>query len=438
MAEKSGTVMSSEAEEQQQHKGTSATKDNTSSDDSGILDTTNTSTNTGLNTSKDSTSMSNDTSKNSTDTGNINQGSTSKDDTSSSNINSSSSGGVASKDETTESSEDEEHEGGALGGLMSYMKQKLNISGPQEPPVKVLSSLDVDGVVQHMKSDNCRNIITMAGAGISTSAGIPDFRSPESGLYNNLQKYNLPYPEAIFELNYFRKNPQPFFTLAKELYPGSFDPTPCHYFIKLLENKGLLLRHFTQNIDTLEYVAGISEDKLVEAHGSFRTAHCIQCRKLYHQNWVKDQLFSDHIPSCTECAGVVKPDIVFFGEGLPDKFFQRLSSDFPSCDLLIIMGTSLTVQPFASLIDNVPASCPRLLINREAVGESDSVMSMLQNLMGKSGGLQLKSPHNTRDVALLGDCDDGCLLLAEKLGWKEELDELIVAGKKNGTDEAKV
>lgn len=78
------------------------------------------------------------------------------------------------------------------------------------------------------------------------AAGIPDFRSPGSGLYDNLQKYNLPYPQAIFELNFFRENPKPFFVLAKELYPGTFKPTPGHYFIRLLQDKGLLLRHYTQ------------------------------------------------------------------------------------------------------------------------------------------------------------------------------------------------
>lgn len=78
------------------------------------------------------------------------------------------------------------------------------------------------------------------------AAGIPDFRSPGSGLYHNLQKYKLPNPQAIFEIGFFRQNPKPFFTLAKELYPGTFKPTTCHYFIKLLNQKGLLLRHYTQ------------------------------------------------------------------------------------------------------------------------------------------------------------------------------------------------
>lgn len=120
-----------------------------------------------------------------------------------------------------------------------------------------------------------------------TAAGIPDFRSPGSGLYHNLEKYNLPDPQAIFEIDFFRRNPQPFFTLAKELYPGTFKPTPCHYFIKLLQMKGLLLRHYTQNIDTLERVAGLPGDSIVEAHGTFHTSHCLDCHKEYDKGWMK-------------------------------------------------------------------------------------------------------------------------------------------------------
>jgi NAD-dependent SIR2 family protein deacetylase len=104
----------------------------------------------------------------------------------------------------------------------------------------------------------------MAGAGLSVSAGIPDFRTPGTGLYDNLEKYKLPFPTAIFELRYFREFPEPFYLLAKEMFPGKWEPTPGHYFVKLLEEKGVLLHAFTQNIDTLERVAGVSDHLLVE------------------------------------------------------------------------------------------------------------------------------------------------------------------------------
>ncbi|XP_068125903.1 NAD-dependent protein deacetylase sirtuin-2 isoform X4 [Hyperolius riggenbachi] len=274
-----------------------------------------------------------------------------------------------------------------------------------------------------MLSGKCKNVVFMVGAGISTSAGIPDFRSPGSGLYSNLQKYNLPYPEAIFEIGYFKQNPEPFFALARELYPGQFKPTICHYFLRMMKEKGLFLRCYTQNIDTLERVAGLSSDDLVEAHGTFHTSHCVGtfCKSEYSLSWMKEKIFSDLIPKCEKCNSLVKPDIVFFGESLPSRFFSTLKSDFPKIDLLIIMGTSLQVQPFASLVGKVPSKTPRLLINKEKTGEGDSFFGLL----GLGGGMDFDSEKAYRDVAWLGNCDDGCLALAEFLGWKAELEELV-------------
>ncbi|XP_065210597.1 NAD-dependent protein deacetylase sirtuin-2-like [Planococcus citri] len=300
-----------------------------------------------------------------------------------------------------------------LGLLGNLVKEK------PAPPI-VLDEANLDGIVKFINSEKCKHIITMAGAGISTSAGIPDFRSPGSGLYDNLQKYNLPYPQAIFEINFFRENPKPFFVLAKELYPGTFKPTVGHYFIRLLQEKGYLLRHYTQNIDTLERVAGLSPDKLVEAHGSFHTSHCLDCSAVYEQEWMKEKIFTDEIPICKHCGGIVKPDIVFFGENLPAPFFMNSQEDFPKCDLLIIMGSSLVVQPFASLKDRVREDCPRLLINRELVGQNDLLRSL-----GLSNGLDFDPEHGTRDVFWEGMCDDGCQLLADKLGWGDELRQLV-------------
>ncbi|CAF4798795.1 unnamed protein product [Pieris macdunnoughi] len=310
--------------------------------------------------------------------------------------------------------------------IRRYFAQKFGFYEPSEPTggvEKVLHEVSLDGVVKWMNSPRCQNVITLAGAGISTSAGIPDFRSPETGLYHNLQKYNLPEPQAIFEINFFRQNPKPFFTLAKELFPGNFKPTISHYFIRLLHEKGLLLRHYTQNIDTLERGAEIPDDKIVEAHGTFYTSHCLECRKLYSLEFIKEHIFSDEIPLCTECSGVVKPDIVFFGESLPERFQNCLQEDFKKCDMLIIMGSSLEVQPFASLIDMVPEWCPRLLINREKAGMRSPLLRMW-GLM--SGGLQLDDDA-VRDVARLGDCDEGCADLAERLGWGDELHALVAS-----------
>jgi NAD-dependent protein deacetylase sirtuin 2 len=120
------------------------------------------------------------------------------------------------------------------------------------------------------------------------------------------------------------ENPEPFCLLARELYPGNYAPTPAHCFVRLLHEKGVLLRNYTQNIDTLEREAGIPGEKLVEAHGSFAQAHCLECRKAHTREQVKEEIFAERVPRCTAvgCNGLVKPDIVFFGEALPERFHQ--------------------------------------------------------------------------------------------------------------------
>lgn len=306
--------------------------------------------------------------------------------------------------------------------LRNLFSQTLGLGTQKE---RLLDDLSLEGVSRYMQSERCRRVICLVGAGISTSAGIPDFRSPSTGLYANLEKYHLPYPEAIFEIGYFKKHPEPFFALAKELYPGQFKPTVCHYFIRLLKEKGLLLRCYTQNIDTLERVAGLEPEDLVEAHGTFYTSHCVSpvCRQEYPLSWMKEKIFSEVTPKCEKCQNVVKPDIIFFGENLPPRFFSCMQSDFKKVDLLIIMGTSLQVQPFASLISKAPLSTPRLLINKEKTGQTDPFLGMM---MGLGGGMDFDSKKAYRDVAWLGDCDQGCLALADLLGWKKELEDLVL------------
>jgi len=312
--------------------------------------------------------------------------------------------------------------------IRQFFSEKLHLittnDEPEESNRTVLDTVDINGVIKLWKAKGFKKIVTMVGAGVSTSAGVPDFRTPKTGLYDNLAKYNLPYPEAIFDLDYFHSNPKPFFQLAKELYPGTFKPTKSHYFIKLLHDKGLLVRHYTQNIDTLDRLVGLPEDKIVEAHGTFYTNHCVTCRKEFSMEWMKEKIFSaadDEVPSCDECDQTVKPDIVFFGENLPERFYQMPNQDFKECDLLIIMGTSLTVHPFAGLVDYANDDCVRLLINRDKVGSS---MGFFRSLVFGEG-LCFDLPGNRRDVCWQGDCDEGSQYLADQLGFGDELRDLV-------------
>ncbi|KAJ5214836.1 NAD-dependent protein deacetylase hst2-1 [Penicillium chermesinum] len=257
-------------------------------------------------------------------------------------------------------------------------------------PPSVLESRTMEGVAKYIKDHEVKKIVVMVGAGISTSAGIPDFRSPDTGLYANLEFLDLEEPEQVFDISFFRENPKPFYALAKELYPGRYRPTIAHSFIKLLYDKGMLLKHFTQNIDCLERQAGVPGDMIVEAHGSFATQRCIDCQKAFPDDQMREHVAQASIPHCPDCNGLVKPDIVFFGEALPREFFEERSKP-ELAELCIVMGTSLTREP------------PRVLINMEKVG-----------------GLGSRAD----DVLLLGDCDAGVRKFAKAMGWEEELEAL--------------
>ncbi|KAK8075308.1 NAD-dependent deacetylase sirtuin-2 [Apiospora hydei] len=268
-----------------------------------------------------------------------------------------------------------------------------------DTPTKTLKNRSLRAVADQIRNGGGKRIVVLTGAGISTAAGIPDFRSPKTGLYHNLARLNLPHAEAVFEISYFRENPYPFYMLAKELYPGKFHPTISHAFIGLLAKRKLLRMLFTQNIDCLERRAGVPGDLIVEAHGSFATQRCIDCKTEFPDDEMPAYVEKGQPPRCKQ-KGV--PDIVFFGEQLPSAFFDN--RDVPSeSDLVLILGTSLTVHPFASLPDMAREVTPRVLFNKERVGT-----------LG----------HRADDVICLGDCDSGVRKLADELGWRDELERL--------------
>merc|ERR1712029_149921 len=272
-----------------------------------------------------------------------------------------------------------------------------------------------------------QKIVVLTGAGVSVSCGIPDFRSRD-GIYARLAVDfpDLPDPQAMFDIHYFRKDPRPFFKFAREIYPGQFEPSPCHKFIRCVEKQGKLLRNYTQNIDTLEQVVGI--ENVVQCHGSFATASCMVCKHKVQAEVIRQDIFEQKIPYCSlpQCSSsitnplpgpssneggpscsstldpqpqpsIMKPDIVFFGEGLGDEFHNAVAKDKNEVDLLIMIGSSLKLRPVALIPSSIDPSIPQILINREPL------------------------PHLTPDVELLGDCDgivnQICSMLGE--GWED-------------------
>lgn len=240
-----------------------------------------------------------------------------------------------------------------------------------------------------------KKILVLTGAGVSVSCGIPDFRSRD-GIYARLAVDfpNLPDPQAMFDIDYFRRDPRPFFKFAKEIYPGQFQPSLCHTFISMLDKKEKLLRNYTQNIDTLEQVAGVQ--KIIQCHGSFATASCLVCKHKVDCEAVREDIFRQVVPHCPKCPdipfAIMKPDIVFFGENLPESFHRAMKQDKDAVDLLIVIGSSLKVRPVALIPSSVPHEVPQVLINREPL------------------------PHLNFDVELLGDCDVIVNELCHRLG----------------------
>lgn len=238
------------------------------------------------------------------------------------------------------------------------LPQRRSTEPRKEPE---LQSADLSGVAEYIRELRPRpSIVVLVGAGISTAAGIADFRSQETGLYYNLQKYDLPKPQAMFSLAYFKERPDAFYDLARELWPGmcGHRPTLAHHFIALLHRKGLLLRCFTQNIDGLERLAGVPSERLVAVHGSFDSATCLETRSRVPPEEVCDAVFTgaeSRLKLQQRYGGPVKPDIVFFGESLPQRFYTQRAIDIPRCKVLLVMGTSLSWNPLLSF----PRKCPQ-------------------------------------------------------------------------------
>jgi len=197
----------------------------------------------------------------------------------------------------------------------------------------------------------------LTGAGISTGAGIPDFRGPK-GLYVT-KKYD---PEKVFDINYFYQDPLPFYEFARDFVglEQKIQPTYAHRFLSKLEESGKLKGIVTQNIDSLHQTAG--SKYVLEIHGSFWLSYCLSCNHEYSYNEIKAKLFDEKIPRC-ECSGIIKPDIVFFGENV--KKMVEAENLAQNSDLFLVMGTSCVVFPAAMIPNHVPGSI--IVINQDEV-----------------------------------------------------------------------
>ena len=203
--------------------------------------------------------------------------------------------------------------------------------------------------------EKSNNIVFFGGAGVSTESGIPDFRSKD-GLYN--QKYDYP-PEEILSHTFFITNVQEFYKFYKDkMNVLKYKPNITHEKLAYLEKEGKLKAVVTQNIDGLHQKAG--SKTVYELHGSILRNYCMNCRKFYDAEYIFN---SNNVPMC-RCGGIIKPDVVLYEEGLDQEIVSNAINSIINADLLIVAGTSLTVQPASSLLNYFRGN-NLVLINRD-------------------------------------------------------------------------
>jgi len=184
--------------------------------------------------------------------------------------------------------------------------------------------------------------VVFTGAGVSTLSGIPDFRG-EGGVYQELDQ------EKAFVLEYFLRDPSYYYLNTKNLFYSlkETEPSIVHLECARLEELGLVEALVTQNIDTLHQRAG--SRSVIELHGTLTAHHCLECRKGFDYSWICGLVQQDEVPYCDSCGGAIKPNITFFGEPLNQADLSRAFRLAATADLMVVLGSSLTVYPAAAV-----------------------------------------------------------------------------------------
>lgn len=215
-----------------------------------------------------------------------------------------------------------------------------------------------------------RRVAVLTGAGISTESGIPDFRSAD-GLYADGRNVN------VFDLRAFLDDPKPFYDFARRFYPLviSAQPNEAHRLLAEWETKwNKDIRIATQNIDDFHQRAGST--RVYPVHGDFRTSACQACGAISATELWVPVVMRGEVPRCA-CGGVIKPNITFFGEMLPENAWRNSVEAMARADLVLILGTSLQVYPAAALPDYAPPAARVVIVNRDTTerdGMADIVL----------------------------------------------------------------
>jgi NAD-dependent deacetylase len=214
---------------------------------------------------------------------------------------------------------------------------------------------------------NSKRAVVLTGAGISTPSGIPDFRSGGEGLWT---RYD---PFEVASLISFRYHPEKFYDWIRPLAVKirKAEPNAAHYSLAKLEQAGLLKATITQNIDGLHQRAG--SRTVIEVHGSLETMTCVDCYdKADARDFIKPYFENGQVPHCPACGGVLKPDVVLFGEQLPVYSWLQAQKTSKNCDVMLVAGSSLEVLPVAGLPMNTLESGGHLIV----INQSDTYIDV--------------------------------------------------------------
>ncbi|MFP4563661.1 MAG: Sir2 family NAD-dependent protein deacetylase [Spirochaetia bacterium] len=220
--------------------------------------------------------------------------------------------------------------------------------------------------------------VAFTGAGVSTYSGVADFRG-KNGLYSRTDID----ANKLFDISYFRHDPSYYYTKSRDFIYGlkNIEPSIVHTELARLEGKGLLEAVITQNIDLLHHKAG--SKKVVEVHGSPLVHRCLSCNKTWDFDSIADIVMAGEVPECDECGGVIKPDITFFGEMLPADALEEAERLSIKAELMIVLGSSLVVQPAASIPLNTVRNGGTLVIVNDSPTPLDSYAELIYRDLGR-------------------------------------------------------
>jgi NAD-dependent deacetylase len=188
-----------------------------------------------------------------------------------------------------------------------------------------------------------RRTVVLTGAGVSVPSGIPDFRTPETGLWANVD------PMEVAHISVFEREPERFWSYYRPRFQalGDKEPNPAHEALAELERRGMIEGVITQNIDRLHRAAG--SENVIEVHGSIETSSCSSCGTAFGLDEMDGLFDARGVAVCSACGGAVKPDVVLFGEMLPVEAIERATELAEAAELMLCVGSSLAVHPVAGL-----------------------------------------------------------------------------------------